>query len=92
MKLVLVEWEDAALIDSGTWVDRQGAEASKPVIFQSVGWLYELAPDAVTITDTTGADLMSPRNRIPIGMVRKLVEFNPAAGKPVPTPKRKRTR
>ncbi len=93
MKMVLVEWEDAALLDSGTWVNRADAEPSKAVIFHSLGWLYELSPEAVTLTDTANPDFMSPRNRIPVGMVRKLLEFDPSSGKAlaIPKPKRKRT-
>lgn len=89
MKLVLIEWEDASIADEGTWVNRADLEAPKVVIFRQVGWLLGISPTEVVLTAAVGDDLIAPRDRIPLGMVRSIVELDP--GKRVALPKRKRT-
>ena len=88
MKRVEVVWEDASDLDEETWVPRAGASKPEPTIFHQIGYLYELAPDAVTLTACVGSDHMAGRSRIPAGMVKSIREL--IEGEPVKIPKRKR--
>jgi hypothetical protein len=90
MKLVACIWEDAAELDEGPWADRRGMQPSTPTIFHQVGYLCELTTQAVVMTACVGEDQMGPRTRIPIGMVRKLVELT--EGEPVKIPKQRKTK
>ena len=92
MKLVMVEWEDASVVDSETWVHKEGMAPAPAVVFHTVGWLHELTHEAVVLTDTTGKDHIGPRQRIPAGMVRRITEFGPDNGTPLLIPKKKRKR
>jgi hypothetical protein len=87
MKPVLCVWEDASDLDDGPWTFRKDAKPSEPVIFHQVGYLYEITADAVVLTQCVGVDQMSPRTRIPAGMVRSLVELT--EGTPVKIPKKR---
>ena len=90
MKLVLCVWEDAAELDEGPWAHRATEVKNEPVIFHQVGYLHELKSDAVVLTACVGIEQMGPRTRIPIGMVRKLVELT--EGEPVKIPKQRKAR
>ena len=90
--LALVEWEDASIVDDGTWLDRATAPKAEPIIFQQVGWLLEATAEHVVLAACMGAEIMSARDRIPRGMVRSIYVFDPAYGEPYKLPrKRKRT-
>ena len=88
-RLVLVEWEDASVVDSGTWADRTDAPPALPIVFQQVGWLLELTPGHVVLTSALHKDTMAPRDRIPLGMVRSIIAFDPSAGVPVKKPRKR---
>ena len=88
MKLVRCVWEDAGELDEGPWAYRATAVASTPFIFHQVGYLYEMTHDAVVLTACMGEHQMGPRSRIPIGMVRSLVEL--IEGGPVKIPKKRK--
>lgn len=88
MKLVKCVWEDAGDLDDGPWVTRSEAKASTPFIFHQVGYLYELTPEAVVLTSCVGEEQMAVRSRIPVGMVRSLVELK--EGPPVRIPKQRK--
>ena len=90
MTPVLLVWEDAHDLDDGPWTDRKEAKPSEPCIFHQVGYLYELTHEAVVLTQCVGDEVMSPRTRIPIGMVRSLVELT--EGSPVKIPKKRRAK
>jgi hypothetical protein len=90
VKLVHLVWEDASELDEGPWAFRADAKPSHPCIFHQVGYLYELTPEAVVLTACIGEEQMGPRSRIPIGMVRSLVELLP--GEPVKIPKQRKAR
>ena len=87
MKRVLCVWEDAGDLDDGPWTYRKDAKASEPFIFHQVGFLYELTAEAVVLTQCVGVDQMSPRTRIPAGMVRSLIELQDGA--PLKLPRRR---
>ena len=81
MQAVYVEWEDAHLVDEGTWVFREGAPAAKPVVFKQLGFLHSADEHAIVLTEAYSPDQMAPRTRIPAGMVRRFIELDiPDAG------------
>lgn len=90
MKMVYCVWEDAAVIDEGPWADRLSAKPSTATIFHQIGFLHELTPEAVVLTEVMGETQMGPRSRIPIGMVRSLTELESTG--PVKIPKQRKAR
>ena len=90
LRLVRVLWEDASVVDVGTWVDKDDLPPPTPVHFDQVGWLLELTPDHVVLSGCVGADLIGARDRIPLGMVRRITAFSPDEGTPVPLPRKRR--
>ena len=72
-RLVLVEWEDASATDPQTWVDRESAAPMPAVIFQQAGWLIEQTADHVILSCALSETMMAARDRIPMGMVRRIV-------------------
>lgn len=75
LRLVRVIWEDASVVDEGTWISRDGLKQAEPVIFDQVGWLMEITPAHVVLSECVGKDLIAPRTRIPAGMVRSIREY-----------------
>lgn len=92
MKMVLVEWEDASIVDDSAWVDVGTTKKPEARVFRQVGWLVEMAPDAVILTSAYDHISMATRERIPLGMVRSVVEFNPEKGTPLKLPTRRSRR
>jgi hypothetical protein len=90
VKPVLCIWEDAGDLDDGPWVHRHEVKPSEPFIFHQIGYLHEITSEAVVLTSCVGVDQMGIRSRIPIGMVRSLVELK--EGSPVKIPKKRRTK
>lgn len=88
MKLVRVIWEDASDLDEGPWVDRGNPPPVEVTIFHQVGYILSITPDELILTHAVSKDQTAIRSRIPIGMVRSLVELT--EGEPVAIPKRKR--
>jgi hypothetical protein len=91
MKLVLVVWEDASEVDSGIWVDRATAPEPEMVIFHQVGFVERLTARELVLVHCVGAHQMSPRNRIPAGMIRSIVELDPE-GTPLTVPRARKTK
>lgn len=89
MKRVVCVWEDASDLDDGPWTPRKDAAKAEPTIFHQVGYVFELTPDALVLTACVGDEHMAPRSRIPLGMIRSLIEL--VEGDPVKLPKKKRT-
>lgn len=77
-RLVLVEWEDASATDEHTWLDRETAAPMPAVVFQQVGWLIEQTDSHVILTCALSDKMMAARDRIPAGMVRKIVALSAA--------------
>jgi hypothetical protein len=91
LRLVRVVWEDASIADDGgPWISRDELAPPKPVIFDQVGWLFELTPDHVVISACVGERLIAPRDRIPTGMVRSIHEFTVDGGVEVLIPKKRK--
>jgi hypothetical protein len=59
------------------------------MIFRQLGFLMKLTASEALLTYCIGKDHMSPRDRIPTGMIRKLVSVREGAAIPIPK-KRKR--
>lgn len=92
LRLVRVIWEDASIVDEGTWVAKEGMKTPDVIVFDQVGWLFELTDAHVVLSSCVGKDLIGPRDRIPAGMVRSIMEFDQAAGSAVPIPRKRRTK
>jgi hypothetical protein len=90
--LVLVHWEDASVVDDGTWVAVHDMPVASPVMFQQVGWLLEMTKEHVVLSACLGAEHISARDRIPRGMVRSITVFDPAYGEPYKAPRTPRKR
>lgn len=76
-KIVLVEWEDASMLDTDVWVDKESAPEPEATVFHQVGFLLANTRKHVVLTCTDGKRLMGARTRIPKGMVRKITELGP---------------
>lgn len=92
LRFVRVVWEDISVVDDSTWVFKEGLKKPDVMIFDSVGWLLELDHTHIVISGCMGKDLMGPRERIPIGVVKSITEFDQSAGRAVPIPKKRRTK
>jgi len=88
--LVLVTWEDASQVDDTVWVDTATARKAEAIVFRQVGWLLEQTKQHIVLSACMGTEIMSARDRIPMGMVRSITVFDPAAGVPYKAPRRKR--
>ncbi len=87
LKLVRVQWEDASVADDSVWVAKEGLPPPEMIVFDQVGYLLELNDSHIVLTSCVGRTMLAARDRIPIGMVRKIVEFDQTSGKPVRIPK-----
>lgn len=88
MKLVLVQWEDASVLDDGAWVERDSAPAPEPKVFTQVGFLVSANERELILTQAFDERTMAARERIPRGMVVRIVELDPNAGKPLRLPRK----
>jgi hypothetical protein len=88
--LGLVEWEDASVVDDGTWTDRKNPPKAEPIIFQQVGWLLEVTSEHVVMAACMSSEIISARDRIPRGMVRSIHTFDPAFGQPFRMPRKRK--
>jgi hypothetical protein len=71
-RLVLVEWEDATLLDSETWVQTPEEHEYKPCIHQTAGWLLSDTKAGIIIAGTWQPGCTSVRDQIPRGMIRRI--------------------
>lgn len=69
--LVLVEWEDATVLDDAAWCDKT-EHHYKPKHFISVGFLLYDGKEGVILTSAWSQDMVAARDQIPRGMVRKV--------------------
>lgn len=76
-RIAVVEWEDASVLDSETWVDKTQAPTPEASVFKTVGFVLEANRKHVILTCTDGTRLMGARTRIPRGMVRSLTYLTP---------------
>ena len=88
--LVLVEWEDARVVDDSTWSARTDAAEADLVTFQQVGWLLFRNNRHLVLTSTLSSDIMAARDAIPTATVKRIVSFDPAFGEPLAPIKRAR--
>lgn len=92
LRLVRVIWEDASVLDDGPWADRVGLKPAEATIFDQVGWLMEMTNDHVVLSACIGRTLISPRDRIPMGMVKSIHEYAQGDGSRVTLPKKRRNK
>ena len=90
LRLVRVIWEDASIVDDGTWVDRSTTTKPEAIVFDQIGWLMELTSEHVVLSSCVGRTLMGARDRIPAGMVRSIHEYETESGEPVKVPKKRK--
>lgn len=77
MELVYIEWEDASACDEhGGWIDRPSAPEPIVHVFKQVGFVYSIDLHAVVLTEAYTDVAMSPRTRIPLGMIRRWVDLD----------------
>ncbi len=88
----MVTWEDCSVADDETWVALDGIKPAEPMYFNTVGWLQELTAEHVVLTCTVGKTHIGARTRIPAGMVRTFVEFDPSNRRPVKVPRKKKVK
>lgn len=70
--LVLIEWEDARVLDDGgPWTANTPTEY-RPHLVQQVGFLVLDAPEGVHLTHAWHPDLVAPREQIPRSMIRRI--------------------
>ena len=74
-EMVLVEWEDAARLDSETWADNVPMSEAKPVVFQTLGYLLYSDEHRIVVTGSWSKDTIGPRDQIPRGMIRSMLKL-----------------
>lgn len=74
--LVLVQWEDATLLDAGPWADNKDHKYAAKM-FVSVGFLLYDGKEGVILTSAWSPDVVAARDQIPRGMVRKVTRLKP---------------
>ena len=88
-RLVKVVWEDITVVDDGTWVDRETTEKAEPLLFKTVGWLLEHTSKQIVVAMCLGDKLMSPREVIPVGVIKSITLLD--EGRQIPVkPRRKK--
>ena len=76
--LVMIDWEDAKLIDSeATWVDADAETKYEALVVRTVGFVLSDTPEGVILTHSLSPVVMAPRDQIPRGMIRKITPLKP---------------
>lgn len=75
-ELVLVEWEDAKLLDNETtWVSADTKSEYSPLIVRQVGFVLEDSEQGLILTHALSDAVMAPRDQIPRSMIRRIVKL-----------------
>lgn len=69
--LVIVDWEDAKVLDDSAWADNDN-HTYEAQIFQSVGFLLHDGPKGIILTQAWSEKMVGARDQIPRGMIRKV--------------------
>lgn len=69
--LVLLEWEDAKVIDNGAWAENVSHDY-KPHIFLQVGFLLSSNEHGVVLTQAWHPELVAARDQIPLACIRSM--------------------
>lgn len=70
--IVMVEWEDAKVVDQGAvWVENEPADYA-PHLVTSVGFLVLDAPEGIQLTQAWNPKLIAARDQIPRAMIRSI--------------------
>jgi hypothetical protein len=70
-RLVLVEWEDAKVVDDAVWAENKPAEYL-PHIVQQVGFLVYDGPEGIHLTQAWHPRFVAARDQIPRAMIRSI--------------------
>lgn len=82
--LVMIVWEDAAVIDAGPWAVNED-KPYKPHLVHQVGFLLKHTDEGVQLTQAWHPETVAARDQIPKGMIRSITVLQPA-----PEPKKRR--
>jgi hypothetical protein len=74
--LVLVQWEDATLLDLEPWAVNKDHTYS-PKLFTSVGFLLYDGKEGLILTSAWSVDTVAARDQIPRGMIRSIKRLKP---------------
>lgn len=80
--LVLVEWEDAQGLDTGSWAHEDDDQKYEPLIMHSVGFVLFDGDPGIILTATYSTACIAPRDQIPRGMIRKVTVLRKQQGTP----------
>lgn len=78
MRMVHVEWEDAAEQTDGAWTSRDDVKPWVPCIVQTVGYVVHDLEHGLVLTDSYTPFLFGRVTQIPRGMIRKVTELRKA--------------
>lgn len=79
--VVMVEWEDAKVLDSGPWAETDQEHTYKKHIVHQVGFLLAHTEDGLILTQSWHPELVAARDQIPLGMVRSITPLAPVMPK-----------
>ncbi|MBA3588219.1 hypothetical protein [Methylibium sp.] len=79
-KLIMVRWEDAKVIEGGTWCENK-PRVYEPHVFVQIGFLTLDAPEGIHLVAAWHPEQTSPPDQIPRAMIREMVELVPKIGK-----------
>lgn len=74
--LVMVEWEDAKVIDDGAWAHNEPTPYAPHIVIQ-VGFLVLDEPAGVQLTQAWHPKLIAARDQIPRAMIRSITPLGP---------------
>lgn len=74
--LVLVQWEDAKVVDDSAWVENKDHDYKPHIVYQT-GFLLADTPEGVILTQAWNPSLVGARDQIPRGMIRSVVYLHP---------------
>ena len=78
--VVMVQWEDAKVMDDGPWASNKGHDYSPHIVFQ-VGFLLSDTEQGVILSQGWHPDIVAARDQIPRGMIRSITYLEPVKAK-----------
>lgn len=70
--LVLVQWEDAKIIDAGPWVEEK-EYAYTPYVVSTVGFVLSHSEEGIILTDSVAKGLTGCVHQIPAKMTLEII-------------------
>lgn len=75
-RLVLVEWEDARIVEGGPWVENKERPYTPHLVLQA-GFLTLDTPEGIHIVSAWHPEITSPPDQIPRAMIRRIMDLGP---------------